>query len=631
MSSTPQGKIRILILLFCLTILSAFYAFTVVPKGYTSGGESEDSVGIVALATGGGEKGVAKYYFTKNKKQKPNIGALSYVVGDLNTGKIILAKNQNKKFPIASVSKLMTALVLEDLGSDSGMARISKSALSTEGSNGSFVLNEQIKISDLLYPLLLESSNDAAEAIAEYASRDVFIKKMNDKAEELGLASTSFSDPSGLSPLNQSTSFDLFQLAKYVKDKKPDLLTKTTNKSYSNKKHIWFNNSQFLRHREYEGGKSGYIDEALQTGVFIFSIPLGEEKHSVAISILHSKDRYNDIENILSYLKKNIYYGTEESANTAWIKEGAREQEKKEFDSVTLAFVGDIMLDRGVKSSVLKNFAGDYSKLFEKLEILKKSDIVFGNLEGTASDKGRDGGSLYSFRMDPGVIPALKGAGFGVLSVANNHVGDWGINSYTDTLTRLKENEIFYTGGGMTESEAEQPVVIEKQGIKVGYLAFSDKGPDWMRAGIARPGLLLASNPRFDEIIKNAKNMVDFLVVSFHFGEEYQDVHNERQEYLAHRAIDNGAKIVVGHHPHVAQDSEIYKNGYIIYSLGNFIFDQVFSKKTMEGTLLEIKLNEVGEMVTKKNTVMLSKFFQPENVIEGKEEKFILEEVKKIE
>jgi len=225
--------------------------------------------------------------------------------------------------------------------------------------------------------------------------------------------------------------------------------------------------------------------------------------------------------------------------------------------------------------------------------------------------------------MDSSIIPALKGAGFSVVSIANNHVGDWGREAYADTLMRLKENEISYTGGGINANEVETPVIIEKYGIKIGYLGFSDVGPVWMKATEDQAGILLASNPRFDEIIQNASKQVDHLIISFHFGDEYKTKHNTRQEYLAHKAIDAGAKIVIGHHPHVIEDIEVYKNGFIAYSLGNFIFDQGFSTNTMEGMLLEMKLNKLGEITIKKNIVKLNKFFQPDKVIIGKEEKII--------
>jgi len=562
------------------------------------------------------------FYFTKDPNQKPKVSAGAYLVGDLDTGEVILTKNQDQQFPIASVSKLMTALVATESTKPDDTAKVSKKALTTYGENGNFKLGEKIKITDLIYPLLLESSNDAAEIIAEYFKRDIFIKKMNQMVNKLELSKTIFEDPSGLSSKNQSTVEDMFKLAGYINQKKPDLFQITTKRSYSNIKHNWSSNNQFLHEDGYLGGKSGFTDPALQTAISLFSIPLGETGvRNIAITILQSKDRFKDVENILKYLNKNIYYGGEADANTAWVKERTDLPIIYDQDFVILLFGGDIMLDRGVKNSVNKNFNGDYSMLFEKLGILKKSDIVFANLEGPISDIGKDMRNLYSFRMDPSAVPALKGVGLSVVSVANNHVGDWGRDAYSDTLARLKENEVLYTGGGVNIGEAEQPVIIEKYGIKIGYLGFSDVGPNWMKATESEIGILLASNPRFTEIIQNASKQVDYLIVSFHFGEEYKTKHNTRQEYLAHKAIDAGAKIVIGTHPHVVEDTEVYKNGFIAYSLGNFIFDQGFSINTMQGMLLEIKLDREGGMTIKKNVVKLNKFFQPDKIIPGKEEK----------
>lgn len=585
--------------------------------------ESQKSAAIVIESLASGETTPQYFYFTKDPSQKPKVGAGAYLVGDLDTGEIILTKNEDRQFPIASVSKLMTATLATELMKPDDIASVSKKALSTYGENGNLKLGEKIKISDLIYPLLLESSNDAGEVIAEYFGRDIFIKKMNQMALKLELSKTTFEDPSGLSIKNQSTVFDMFKLVGYINQKNPGLLKITTEKSYSNKKHIWFSNNQFLHEDGYLGGKSGYTDPALQTVVSLFSIPLGESgARNIAITLLQSKDRYKDVESIIKYLNKNIYYGGEADANTAWVKERT-DIPFYDQDFVTLSFGGDMMLDRGVESSVNKNFNGDYSILFEKLGILKKSDIAFANLEGPASDTGKDMRNLYSFRMSPSVIPALKGAGLSIVSVSNNHAGDWGRDAYSDTLANLKENEILYTGGGINESEAEQPIVIEKYGMKIGYLGFSDVGPNWMKATGNEAGVLLASNPRFDEIVQNASKQVDYLVVTFHFGEEYQTEHNARQEYLAHKAIDAGAKIIIGTHPHVVEDTEVYKNGFIAYSLGNLIFDQGFSQNTMQGMLLEIKLNRDGSMSIKKNTVKLNKFFQPDKIIIGKEEKII--------
>src|SRR3989344_4506107 len=597
--------------------------------------ESKSNTATVSQSFISAKDAKPKYFYLNNGEEEPKVGAAAYLVGDLNTGEVILAKNQDKKFPIASVSKLMTALVADLISPPDDVVEISKRSLATYGSNGNLRDREKIQTKELLYPLLLESSNDAAEALAEHFDRETFIAKMNQQAENLKMSSTTYEDPSGLSAQNQSTVSDLFKLTGYLKEQRRGLLDITTTRSYSNKTHSWSNISQFLDKDGYFGGKSGYTDPAKQTVVSLFNLPLGETGvRPIAITLLQSPDRRSDVENILNYLKKNIYYGGPADASTNWVEEKIGTPNIKDPNFITLTFGGDIMMDRGVKNSVRKNFNGDYSKLFEKSkvlrDILKKSDIVFANLEGPASNKGADLRNLYSFRMDPETIPALKGAGISVLSVANNHIGDWGRLAYIDSLSRLTENEILYTGGGNTKEEAETPAIIEKYGMKIGFLGFSDVGPTCMEAGTDKAGQLLASDPRFDEIVANAAKQVDYLLVSFHFGDEYKPKHNARQEYLAHKAVDAGAKVVIGHHPHVIEDTEVYSRkgctqsscmSYIIYSLGNFIFDQSWSEPTMQGMLLEMKLSRNGEIAVKKNTMELNSAFQPDQIMEGKEEK----------
>jgi poly-gamma-glutamate synthesis protein (capsule biosynthesis protein) len=564
-------------------------------------------------------------YFAKDGtdigNKKPRVSAQAYLVGDLDTGQTILEKNQDEKFPIASVSKLMTALIMEETDSKDDTVTISTQALATEGKNGNLHVNQKLTVGNILYPLLLESSNDAAEAIALHSGLDTFLGEMNAKAKQIGMVSTSYEDPSGLSPNNQSTTNDLFKLAQYIKQNNPDLFKITTNKSFKqDKNNIWFSTSQFLKVPGYLGSKSGYTDQADQTIVSLFSVPLSPAlpSRNIVITLLKSNDRKGDVANILSFLKNNISYGQKPQAVVVVPPPPVVPPVP---DYVSLGFAGDIMLDRGVRNSVVKNFGGDYSKLFDNLDILKKFDIFFANLEGTASDQGADRHNLYSFRMDPAVVPALAGAGVDILSVASNHVGDWGRPAYIDTLARLTENETAYAGGGATESSAEQPTVIEKNGMRIGYLAFTDKGPDWMAATATEPGVLLASNPNFDQIVQNAMKQVDYLVVSFHFGEEYQTTHNARQTQLAHEAIDDGAKIVIGAHPHVVEETEVYKDGFIAYSLGNFIFDQPFSANTMQGMILELNLNKDGSMTDTKDMVQLNSAFQPASVTLGKEEK----------
>lgn len=281
--------------------------------------------------------------------------------------------------------------------------------------------------------------------------------------------------------------------------------------------------------------------------------------------------------------------------------------------AIDLRFVGDLMLDRGVKQAVLLNANGDYNFAFVAIPDLKKgADLLFGNLEGPISDQGELKGSAYSFRMDPAVSAVLKKQGFDILNVANNHAGDWGIEAFVDTLKHLKADGLAYTGGGLSWTEAATPTVIERQGFKVGFLGFSDVGPNWLAARGNTAGVLtIGEEKNFSVLISQAAAKVDVLVVSFHFGEEYQTEPTPRQEELARLAIDRGAKLVIGHHPHVIQKVERYKDGLIAYSLGNFIFDQYFSPATMKGLVLDVVVDKTGIQKVTERTVTLNNYYQP--------------------
>jgi poly-gamma-glutamate synthesis protein (capsule biosynthesis protein) len=286
------------------------------------------------------------------------------------------------------------------------------------------------------------------------------------------------------------------------------------------------------------------------------------------------------------------------------------ETQKEKREPITLAFVGDIMMDRGVRSVTNIHGGGEYDYITKYLDFLNDYDIVFGNLEGPASDLGYDLNGKYSFRMAPKVIESLKKVNFSVLSVANNHAGDWGRDAFMDTVNRLKIDGVKVVGGGINYHDAERVSVVEVNDYTVGFVGFSDIGPDWLEAGVNTPGILLARSSYHDEVISRASEEVDFLVVSYHFGEEYQSEANSRQRFLAKKAIEKGADAVIGHHPHVVQPIEIYKKGIIAYSLGNFIFDQNFSTETMEGMLLVIDIDE-EKVNFQTEKIEISPHFQP--------------------
>jgi len=285
-------------------------------------------------------------------------------------------------------------------------------------------------------------------------------------------------------------------------------------------------------------------------------------------------------------------------------------------NKVTLTFVGDIMLDRGVRRSVEKNFNNDYNALFKNTNLFQTDDITFGNFEGTATTEGYKTGSIYSFRMDPSAVTAVKNAGIDIVSFANNHAGDYALSGFTGTMDEFTKNQLPFVGAGSNYADATTPRIIEKNGIRIGYLGFSDVGPNWITAKETSPGILLASDPDFAGIIARAKGECDVLVVSVHWGVEYKP-HTLRQEELAHSAVDAGADIVVGTHPHIPQDLETYKNKLIIYSLGNLVFDQYFSNETMSGLVIQTTVTKDGVIGNTKEFVSTqNKQYQLQSVVE---------------
>jgi len=544
-------------------------------------------------------------YYVDEFASIPQTSAVAYVVGDAITGEIILEKNSSQVLPIASITKLMTASVALEEFKETQLATVSKRATMTESSRGMLRANEKLEVSDLLYPLLLVSSNDAAEVLAETLGKKYFIQNMNQKAQEIGMINTSFDDPSGLSEKNISTARDLFNLTEYLYNKHDIVFEITKLKQYTQGGRVWNNANSFAGTPNYEGGKTGYTSKAHRTGVALFTIPFeGYGDRVIAVTLLKTDNRAEDYNKLLTFVQNNVNYSLTNSASvlTAY---------NKTSDETSLTFLGDLMFDRGVKSSVYKNFGGDYTQLFANLKELHQSDIVFANLEGPISNNGTNVGSKYSFRFEPIVASVLKQAGIDVVSFANNHAGDWSLSAFKDTLTHLQDSGILFIGAGKTKQQAREVLIIESRGIKLGFLGFSDVGPEWIQATIKDPGILLASDQNRLLYIEEAKKKVDILVVSYHWGEEYKSF-NERQTSLAHSSIDAGADIIIGHHPHVTQDIELYKSGIIAYSLGNAIFDQNFSEETMNGMLLSVDVNKNGIVGYQEKTFELNTKYQPQ-------------------
>lgn len=239
---------------------------------------------------------------------------------------------------------------------------------------------------------------------------------------------------------------------------------------------------------------------------------------------------------------------------------------------VRIAAVGDIMLG-GTAAPEMRQYGYDYP--FEQTrDILKQAQIIFGNLEGPLTDGGATGvAKQYVFRSPPDkVAPALARAGFNVVSLANNHTLDYGPEGLEDTRAVLEKAGIRHAGAGRNTAEARQPVYMVAGGVTVAFLAYSLTLPEEFWAGADRPGTAFGHEKHVRADVAAARATADIVVVSFHWGQEGKTELRDYQTQLGRAAIEAGAAAVLGHHPHILQGVERYKDGVILYSLGNFAF-----------------------------------------------------------
>ncbi len=250
------------------------------------------------------------YYLTTN--DQPKVTAASYAVADLETGDLIMAKDDETARPIASVSKLLTALTSLDVINQYQVATVGPAAVAAYGTQGNLKAGEKLPINELLFPLLLESSNDAAEVLATHFGRASFINQVNTKAAAIGLTKTHFEDPSGLSPQNVSTARDLARLAKHIYQYKRYIFDVTSQSRHTYNGQTWINSNKLVGTTGYLGGKNGFTDEAEQTQVALFNLPLSEfTQRPVVVVLLKSTDRDKDMSALVNFVKKHAVFGEE--------------------------------------------------------------------------------------------------------------------------------------------------------------------------------------------------------------------------------------------------------------------------------------------------------------------------------
>lgn len=244
------------------------------------------------------------------------------------------------------------------------------------------------------------------------------------------------------------------------------------------------------------------------------------------------------------------------------------------------------MLSRGVRKTILAS--KDLALPFRKLAFrLSSADIAFINLESPFSDYGRyrEGGLI--FHAAPEFIAGLELAGLDIASTANNHSRDCDSHGVEFTIALLNQHGIQPVGSALTSAQTHAGVVIVRNGIRFGFLGYTydQQNGNWHDID---PRIALADAATVKADVAELSKRTDVVIVSMHNGIEYMPKPSRNQVEFAHAAIDAGAALVIGHHPHVVQPVEVYRGREIFYSLGNFVFDQFQRIPTQHGAMVEI-------------------------------------------
>ncbi|TEB16035.1 Capsule biosynthesis protein CapA [Pelotomaculum sp. FP] len=219
-------------------------------------------------------------------------------------------------------------------------------------------------------------------------------------------------------------------------------------------------------------------------------------------------------------------------------------------NDLALNFAGDTTLAWSFEDAA----GDDLTYAFADAGWFGEADVTMVNLENAVTDRGYKAPKQFNFRMPPKYTQALLNGGIDIVNLANNHVWDYGAVGLQDTIAYLDAAGIEHVGAGESIDAAAEPAIIEVKGKRIGFLGF------YFNEGNVEEG------------VAALKQKADVVVVNFHWGTERSNYPDDYQVDLAHRAIDAGADLVIGHHPHVLQGMERYKGGVIAYSLGNFIF-----------------------------------------------------------
>jgi poly-gamma-glutamate synthesis protein (capsule biosynthesis protein) len=236
-------------------------------------------------------------------------------------------------------------------------------------------------------------------------------------------------------------------------------------------------------------------------------------------------------------------------------------------------------------------------------DLLNDSDILAGNFEFPFTDclKAEKLGASRNYAAPVDMAKIFHEVNFDVLSLANNHTMDWGVEGFETTRKILDKHGIKTFGAGLDNKESREPVIIEKQNKKYAFLGYCKKGSYSSQNG--KPGVSPIDEDFIIEEITTLRNRVDYILVSMHWGTEFVNYPDPKDVQLGHRLIEAGADVIWGHHPHVVQGYENYNNGLIIYSLGSFIYAPSQEEVKTNKKIQERKKSLIGSVTFKQNNI----------------------------
>lgn len=280
----------------------------------------------------------------------------------------------------------------------------------------------------------------------------------------------------------------------------------------------------------------------------------------------------------------------------------------------TLVATGDVLPARQVNINIQEKQNPNWP--FEKTkELLSKADITFINLETPLVSNCPLSNSGFTFCGDSKNVNGLLFAGVDVVNFANNHASNYGSEGVVETVHILEENNVLVSG-------VHGPVYKDIDGVTFAFLGYNDIN--------IQPGTAQADEKLIKNEITRAKQNADIVVVQFHWGVEYTHEPSTRQKELAHFAIDQGADLVIGNHPHWYQAVELYNNKLITYSHGNFVFDQMWSQKTREGVVGKYVFYETELIDVDFIPILIKQYGQPEIITDTVHRQSILDIMKKV-